>query len=147
MREVVYIATPVRGDLHERRINRQRATLLAHLAAVEGLAPLLPLFAVATALEGYPDAETGDSAVPLACCLSLLATVKAQGGRFWVLERDDHTLSGGCAMELERWNRLLSVEGGTRQQTPVPLHLPSMGERFAATGDRDLIFQWKSLTS
>lgn len=142
-RPVVYVATPVRAACATvRRWNWLRAVTLARLAAHEGLAPLLPALTVGGALEGFPHAGGHDHPAAMACCLGLLRAVKQAGGGLWVLTRDDDTLSEGCAAELRAWNGWLSLEGGTRQQTPALVRWRDLEERAWEAG---LLDAWSAL--
>jgi len=132
----VYLATPVRDAAPERRrLNYLRAVTLARLAASEHLAPLVPALTVGAALEGFQGAERGpDHPDALTCCRSLLRAVKVAGGRLWVLTRDDGSLSGGCAVELQAWRSWLGLEGGTHQQAPDVLRWRDLEDRMVRPG-------------
>jgi len=93
---IAYIAAPYAGD---EPLNLARADAFGLAVASLGRAVLIPHRAIG---QGRPDTpETRPDA--LARCLAAVEGVWYRGGELHVLERDDGTLSEGCALEVEAW--------------------------------------------
>jgi len=95
---LAYIAAPYAGDETE---NLRRADALALAVASTGRAVLIPHRAIGQSRPDTPETR----ADALRACLAAVVAVWYGGGEMYVLERDDGSLSEGCAMEVEAWRR------------------------------------------
>lgn len=100
---VAYIAAPYAGD---EAANLRRADALALAVALLGRAVYIPHRAI-----GQQRPDTARSRAPaIRACLAAVDRVAKMGGELHVLERDDGSLSPGCALEVERWRAWGAVE-------------------------------------
>ncbi len=101
MRYPVFIAAPFAADTSVGlRRNLGRAAALGRLAAAKGLLPFVPHFAVG-GLFRWEDNEA-DRAASLQLGLAWVAQLGGSRAQFWVLTRDDGSLSSGVKAELWR---------------------------------------------
>lgn len=100
---LAYIAAPYAGD---EALNLARADALGLAVASMGRAILIPHRAIGQGQSDTP--ETRPEA--LRRCLAAVESVWYRGGELHVLEREDGTLSAGCAMEVGAWRALGGAE-------------------------------------
>ena len=96
-----YICSPFAGDVPE---NLRRAVALSRLALGAGHAPLCVHPAIAAGCYG-DDGVPEERKVGLRAVCALVEAVAWAGGDFWLLLRDDGTISAGCQPELDVWRR------------------------------------------
>jgi len=109
MRDTVYIAGPYAAETPELIAqNIERAERLGRFAVAQGLAPIVPHTLGASGLYGSPTEQDDGTSRRLALeCSEALA---AGCDRFWVILRDDRTMSAGCQREFKAWRGGLMVE-------------------------------------
>ena len=95
MRGLCYISAPLRLGDRTRNVNRAKA--LGRLAQRRGLAPIV--------VHVLGDVFDMDDKVAFECDLAIVSAVAKEGGVLWVLLTDEGSVTEGCRLEVEAYER------------------------------------------